>query len=225
MLPIRNKHELSCEAYVSLTRRPTKMHRVCIFFPTDEESLRLVWIPMASDGLAVSSAVRDIVAPEIEYNAALNLLPDDEAEEYRDITLCFVENFTYAPDLAPDKSFGLAAIGRPVESVKGNILVLSSQYAINEDEEFVGTLSDATPADLPVVLSHFERLERTHGLSFAERMALMSIMSEGLQALDRDGDSDDDDEAGQSCCDEDGDEDEDEDEDDDWETSGDESDK
>jgi hypothetical protein len=161
---------------------------------------------MASNGLAVSSAVRTIVAPEIEYNAALKILPDDE-EEYRDITLCFVENFAYNPDLAPNKSLGLATIGRPVESVKGNMLVLSSHYTINEDEEFVGTLSNATPADLPVVLDHFKRLERTHGLCFAERMPLMSIMTRGMQTLDGDGDSDDDDEAGQSCYDEDEDED------------------
>jgi hypothetical protein len=173
---------------------------------------------MSSDGLAVSSAVEAIVASEIEYNGALNLVPDGDAEEYRDITLCFVENFAYNLDLAPNKSLGLAAIGRPVESVKGNLLVLTSQYAINEDEEFVGTMSDATPATLPVVLDHFERLERTHGLSFAERMALMSIRSGERQARDGHGDSGDDDEAGQSCYDED------EDEDDDWKTSGDESD-
>jgi hypothetical protein len=168
---------------------------------------------MASDCLAVSSAVEAIVAPEIEYNGALHVLPDDE-EEYRDITLCFVGNFAYNPDLAPNKSLGLAAIGRSVESVKGNLLVLASQYTINEDEEFVGSLSDATPADLPGVLDHFKGLERTHGLSFAERMALVSIMH-----LHGDGDSDDDD--GQSCYDED----EDGDEDGGWETSGDESDK
>jgi hypothetical protein len=72
---------------------------------------------MASDCLAVSSAVEAIVAPEIEYNGALHVLPDDE-EEYRDITLCFVGNFAYNPDLAPNKSLGLAAIGRSLESVK-----------------------------------------------------------------------------------------------------------
>jgi hypothetical protein len=93
------------------------------------------------------------------------------------------------------------------------------KYAINEDEEFVGTMSDATLADLPVVLNHFEGLERTHGLSFAERVALMSTRLGEMQARDGHGGSGDDDEAGQSCYDED------EDEDDDWETSGDERDK
>jgi hypothetical protein len=215
MVSIRNKHELICEAYVDLTPRPTKMHRVCILFPVDEDTLRLVWIPMASDGLAVSSVVRNIVAPKIEYNAALSLSPDDEAEEYRDITLCFVENFAFDPDLAPNKSLGLVAIGRPVDSVKGNLLVLVSQYAINEDDEFVGTMSDMTPADLPVVLNHFERVERMRGLGPAERMALMS---REMQAYDSDGEPDDH-QDGQSYYDED------EDEDGDWETSGDERDE
>jgi hypothetical protein len=173
---------------------------------------------MASDCLAVSSAVEAIVAPEIEYNGALHVLPDDE-EEYRDITLCFVGNFAYNPDLAPNKSLGLAAIGRSLESVKGNLLVLASQYTINEDEEFVGSLSDATPADLPGVLDPFKGLERTHELSSAERVALLSTRLGEMQTRDGHGDSGDDDEAGQSCYDED------EDEDDGWETSGDESDK
>jgi hypothetical protein len=36
---------------------------------------------MSSDGLAVSSAVEAIVASEIEYNGALNLVSDGDAEE------------------------------------------------------------------------------------------------------------------------------------------------
>jgi hypothetical protein len=80
-------------------------------------------------------------------------------------------------------------------------------------------LSDATPADLPGVLDPFKGLERTHELSSAERVALLSTRLGEMQARDGHGDSGDDDEAGQSCYDED------EDEDDGWETSGDESDK
>lgn len=112
-------------------------------------------------------------AQSVEYSAALSLVPDDDVEAYRDITLCFTGDFAFNPNLSFNKSLGLATSGKPLESIKGHVLVLVSLYTQNEDEDFVGKMSDAIPGDLPKVLKHFARTEYLHGLDPAQRIALM----------------------------------------------------
>jgi hypothetical protein len=116
------------------------------------------------------------MAPEtqsVEYSAAFSVVPDDNVEAYRDVTLCYTGDFAFNPHLSRNKSLGLATVEKPLESVKGPVLVLVPLYTQNEDEEFVGRMSDATPGDLPKVLRHFTRSEHLHGLDSSERIALM----------------------------------------------------
>lgn len=84
MSQTRSKHELICGAYGP---RPTKAHRVCIFFPADEQKLRLIWLPVGTDGLAEDEAVNDLIAPETrrtEYHAAVGVSSDkDDEYSYR----------------------------------------------------------------------------------------------------------------------------------------------
>lgn len=165
-----------CGAFVSLGPRPTKEHCICILFPADEQTPRLVWVPRALDGLAKSEAINNIMAPEtqsVEYSAALSVVPSDDVEAYRDVTLCYTGDFAFNPHLSHNKSLGLASVRKPLESVKGPVLVLVSLYTQNEDEEFVGKMTDAIPGDLPKVLEHFARSEHLHGLDPSQRIALM----------------------------------------------------
>jgi hypothetical protein len=116
------------------------------------------------------------MAPEtqsVEYSAALSVVPDDGVEAYRDVTLCYTGDFAFNPNLSRNKSLGLATVEKRLESVKGPVLVLVSLYTQNEDEEFVGKMSDATPEDLPRVLKHFKRSEHLHGLDPSQRITLM----------------------------------------------------
>jgi hypothetical protein len=116
------------------------------------------------------------MAPEtqsVEYSAALSVVPGDDVEAYRDVTLCYTGDFAFNPHLSRNKSLGLATVGKPLESVKGPVLILVSLYTQNEDEEFVGRMSNATPGDLPKVLKHFTRSEHLHGLDPSQRIALM----------------------------------------------------
>jgi hypothetical protein len=167
---------LICGAFVGLDPRPTTEHCICILFPADEQTPRLVWVPRALDGLAKSDAINSIMAPEtqsVEYSAALSVVPGDDVEAYRDVTLCYTGDFAFNPHLSRNKSLGLATVGKPLESVKGPVLILVSLYTQNEDEEFVGRMSNATPGDLPKVLKHFTRFEHLHGLDPSQRIALM----------------------------------------------------
>lgn len=116
------------------------------------------------------------MAPEtqsVEYSAALSVVPDDDVEAWRNVTLCYTRDFAFNPHLSHNKSLGLATVGKLLESVKGTVLVLVSLYRQNEDEEFVGRMSDATPGHLPGVLKYFKRSEHLHGLDPSERIALM----------------------------------------------------
>jgi hypothetical protein len=116
------------------------------------------------------------MAPEtqsVEYSAVLSVVPDDNVEAYRDVTLCYTGDFAFNPYLSRNMSLGLATVRKPLESVKGPVLVLVSLYTQNEDEEFVGRMSDATPGDLPKVLKHFTRSEHLHGLDPSQRIGLM----------------------------------------------------
>ena len=109
----------------------------------------------------------------VEYSAALSVVPDDDVEAYRDVTLCYTGDFAFNPHLSHNKSLGMASVGEPLESVKGTVLVLVSLYTQNEDEEFVGKMDDATPGDLSKVLEYFARSEHLHGLDPSQRIALM----------------------------------------------------
>ena len=189
----RDKHDLICRAFIGINPRPTKDHCICILFPADEETLRLVWVPRASDGLAKFDAINSIMSPDaqsVEYSAALSLVPDDDVEAYRDVTLCYTGDFAFNPNLSLNKSLGLATSGKPLESVKGPVLVLVSLYTQNEDEEFVGKMSDAIPGDLPKVLAHFRRTEHLHGLDPAQKIALMLEEAQLEDSDDGSGDED-----------------------------------
>lgn len=129
------------------------------------------------------------MAPEthsIEYSAALTVLPDDDVKAYREVTLCYTGDFAFNPHLSHNKSLGLATVGKPLESVKGPVLILVSLYTRNEEGEFVGKMSDATPGELPKVLRHIEGAEYLHTLDPSHRIARM-LEETGL------GDSDSDD--------------------------------
>lgn len=112
-LVTRGKHNLICDAFIGLDRRPTKEHGICILFPPEEQTPRLVWVPRAPGGLAKSDAITIIMAPEtqsVEYSAALSVVPDDDVEAYRDVTLCYTGDFVFNPNLSHKKSLGLATV-------------------------------------------------------------------------------------------------------------------
>jgi hypothetical protein len=109
----------------------------------------------------------------VKYSAALSVVPDDDDEAYCDVTLCYTRDFAFNPNLSHNQCLGLATVAKPLGSVKGPVLVLVSLYTQNEDEEFVGRMSDATSGDLPKVLKHFTRTEHLHGLDPSQRIALM----------------------------------------------------
>lgn len=122
--------------------------------------------------------------------AALSLVPEEDVEAYRDITLCYTGDFDFNPNLSHNKNLGLATSGKPLESVKGPVLVLVSLYTQNGDEEFVGKTSDAVPGDLPKVLEHFTHTEHLHGPEPAQRIAPL-LEETQLEDLD-DGSGDED---------------------------------
>lgn len=164
MSSIRDKHNLICEAYANLALRPTKAHRVCIFFPEHEQKPRLIWVPMKPHSLVKNEFAYALLSPDhrrVEYNTDVSECSDNQ--DYRDITLCVAEGCSFL-GMATNKSLALAT-GEPKEASKGPLLVLVAQYFKADDEKFqtegrTYSISDATPQDLPTLLKHFTRAGR-----------------------------------------------------------------
>ncbi|GAB7332101.1 hypothetical protein MBLNU13_g03985t2 [Cladosporium sp. NU13] len=98
------------------------------------------------------------------------LCSNDDVKAYREVTLCYTGDLAFNPHLSHNKSLGLATVGKPLESVKSPVLTLVSLYTQNEDGEFVGKMSYATPGDLPDALRHIEGAERMHALDAGQRI-------------------------------------------------------
>jgi hypothetical protein len=187
----RNKHELICEAYVNLSPRPTKAHRVCIFFPENESKLRLVWVPMEPGSLAEDEVALALVAPatkRIDWSAATAGIDfDTNCEDYRDIYLCYASGCNSLP-FPRNRSLGLAT-GEPLSSMKGPLLVCVAQtigadvkadsddlevdlddFEADPDDSDIG---DAVPHDLPALLRHFTR---AGSIQKADRIRALAAM-------------------------------------------------
>lgn len=128
------------------------------------------------------------MAPEtksVDYSAALTVVPEDDVKAYREVTLCYTGDFAFNPHLSHNKSLGLPTVGKPLESVKGPLLVLVTLYKQNEDEEFIGKMSDATPGDFPRVLRQTGSDEYFHNMHPGQRIARM-LEETGLEDSDSD---------------------------------------
>jgi hypothetical protein len=129
---------LICEAYTNLGPRPTKAHRVCIYFAVDESKLRLVLVPMIPGSVAEDEAAQALVAPvtkRIDWSAGIGF--DTDCEDYRDIHLCYASGCNFLP-FPRNQSLGLAT-GEPMSSMKGPLLVCVAQ--------FIGADVKADPGD------------------------------------------------------------------------------
>lgn len=149
----REKHDLICNAYAELSPRPSKAHRICIFFPAEEQKLRLVWVRPYDH-----HAVKTLVAPQgldTEFAAGPRVEPDDkDPSTYRDVVFFHADTYLFRTELAYNQSIGFAAVGRPMKSVRGSMMVTVSECSDVEDGVFQ---SDITPGDFLAALRHSSR--------------------------------------------------------------------
>ena len=142
---LREKHEVICGAYVRLPPRPSKAHRICILFPFDDQRLRLIWVdPNDRD------AIRDIVAPhpatlDCYAGPAINL--NDDEDLWRETRLEHIACFRFEIQLARNQSLGLATSGRPLESMRGPLLVAVCECSL-DDILCKCLIDDAPPSDI-----------------------------------------------------------------------------
>lgn len=74
------------------------------------------------------------MAPEtqsVDYSAALTVVLEDDVKAYREVTFGYTGDFAFNPHHSHKKSLGLATVEKPLESVKGPLLVLVTLYKQN----------------------------------------------------------------------------------------------
>lgn len=150
---LREEHRLICSAYANLGPRPSKEHRVCLFFPAEEQDLRLVWV----DPKDQSAIVQLLERRDIAHEPGPRIYPNDnDMNLSRVITFYGASAFLFRFNLAGNQSLGFALCGPPTVAVKGSIFVTVNESSMEPE---TSPPSDITPGDFKAVMRRFWKFE------------------------------------------------------------------
>lgn len=158
----RKQHKLLCNAFITLSPRPTSNCRLALLFPWDEDKPRFIWTANPANGQTRCEPIRQIVSSdnaELDTASFLDGGPVDVLDRqrpYRTTTAAYTKYQGSLPEDMANQSVGLA-LGHPHHRFKGNMLLQA--LIVTRDGGKSVSISDAIPADLP---KFFEYLLSRH---------------------------------------------------------------
>lgn len=139
--------------------RPTVDHHLHLLFSEDEDRPRFVW-------LYDKQELKQLVVPqdhEIESSSFFDDKPIEHWEDdYRHVKAFHTSARIHVSEVKRNRSLGMAAVGCPARSMKGNLL-LSAYHYLGDESKVAG---DVMPGDAVKLLESFRLKESvtTRGL-------------------------------------------------------------
>lgn len=159
----RDEHKILCSAYANVQARPSKDHRLCLFFAVKKDKPKLIWLQCPDDEAELRSLDNLVIgaasgAPASRTEASMPYYQGPIGEDCRGCALTMVEGCRYKPNLGQNMSLGMVAIGHPSNAQYGPLAVSGSITLDGECEA-----GDVIPSDLPKLLNHFKVIDATRG--------------------------------------------------------------